>query len=153
MKKSCNVCDKNKKLEKFVKLSSSEDGHAKICKKCHRNRQLKYRQNNPDNYKSAKLKHKYGITLEELNQMKEEQEHKCKICKKNKGSELVVDHHHASNTVRALICGHCNKILGFCKENTDILHNSIKYLIEHDTIILNSFNKKEDNGKNERHSG
>lgn len=130
MKKPCRVCNKNKKLEKFVKLSSSEDGHTNICKKCHREAQRRYRANNPDNYKSSKLKHKYGITLEELNQMKEEQKNTCYICP-NDSEELVVDHCHSTEKVRGLLCPACNKALGFFRDSPDNLHNAIKYLVKH----------------------
>lgn len=128
MKKSCNVCNKEKKLEKFVKLSTSDDGHAKICKKCHRIRQKNYREKNPDNYKSSKLKHKYGITLEDLNNMKEEQNHSCKICTKE--GEMVVDHCHDSGEVRGLLCSGCNKALGFFVDSPINLHNAIIYLVQ-----------------------
>lgn len=128
MKKSCNVCNKEKKLEKFVKLSSSDDGHAKICLKCHRQRQKTYRENSPERYKSAKLKHKYGITLEILNSMKFEQDHKCKICTRE--LPLVVDHCHQTEQVRGLLCGGCNKALGFFMDSPLHLHNAIIYLVQ-----------------------
>lgn len=128
MRKSCRVCNKDKKIEKFVKLSSSEDGHTNICKKCHREAQRRYRENNPDNYKSAKLKSKYGISLEQLNDMKEQQEHKCKICTEQ--LPLVVDHCHQSEQVRGLLCGGCNKALGFFLDKPMNLHNAIIYLVQ-----------------------
>jgi len=129
LKKECRVCEKSKVIIKFVKLSSSEDGHTNICKKCHRQAQQKYRANNPDSYKSAKLKSKYGISLIELNNMKEKQGNSCLICTKPT-IELVVDHCHQEKHIRGLLCPSCNKGLGFFKDSTNSLHNAIIYLVK-----------------------
>lgn len=127
-KKECRVCNKSKKLEKFVKLSKSEDGYTNICKKCHRESQQRYRSNNPDKYKSINLKSKYGITLEELEEMKEKQNGECLICQEKE--ELCIDHCHDDIVgIRGLICPSCNKGLGFFKDEPDRLHSAIKYLV------------------------
>lgn len=129
--KKCRSCDKEKKLSKFVKLSSSDDGHTNICLKCHRKAQQRYRKANPDKYKSIKLKSKYGITLEEVNQMKEKQKNKCGICK-TEDNDLHIDHCHDKGHVRGLLCHKCNKALGFFMDDTDNLHKAIVYLVRNE---------------------
>ena len=42
--------------------------------------------------------------------------------------KLVVDHCHATGTVRGLLCHNCNRALGLLHDNTEVLLNAIKYL-------------------------
>ena len=56
--------------------------------------------------KRAHLKHRYGITLEDFNQMLLEQEGLCAICRTQ--SKLNVDHDHETGRVRGLLCKRCN---------------------------------------------
>ena len=82
---------------------------------------------------SRKLKHAYGILLEDYIRMETEQDFKCAICKKQNldGKRLYVDHNHDTGKVRALLCRKCNSILGYADENIDILKSSIEYLQLH----------------------
>lgn len=53
----------------------------------------------------------------------------CPICLKElKDEEKVVDHCHASNKVRGLMCASCNFLLGNARDNVEILEKAIKYL-------------------------
>jgi len=54
----------------------------------------------------------------------------CEICDYtfNNISEINVDHCHTLNMFRGYICSHCNKILGFAKDNPQILKNAQSYL-------------------------
>lgn len=70
---------------------------------------------------SIKLKCKYGITLDQYNEMVEAQFGVCMICgkinnrmnyKTGKPERLVVDHNHATNKVRGLLCHRCNLAVG-----------------------------------------
>ena len=53
---------------------------------------------------------------------------KCAICGERKDKTLVVDHNHKTGEVRGLLCGHCNHVLGFAKDNINILNKMIDYL-------------------------
>src|SRR6266576_5353448 len=53
----------------------------------------------------------YGITLQDYNDLYEQQKGKCKLCKIKK-SRLEVDHNHLTKKVRGLLCGRCNTKLG-----------------------------------------
>lgn len=90
--------------------------------------QKKWQAANPDKVhamrKRSKLKAKYGITLEQFDEMYALQKGKCanKGCNihgssRGKGS-LVVDHCHKTGKVRGLLCIGCNFALGSLNDST-----------------------------------
>jgi hypothetical protein len=76
---------------------------------------------------TAQLKHRYGITLDDVERMREQQESRCAIC--NEEKKLVVDHDHNTGTVRALLCTVCNFAVG-CAERVGP-EAIVTYLKEH----------------------
>jgi hypothetical protein len=80
------------------------------------------------------LRATYGITRDDYNRMFMEQEGKCAICAVHQTDlkrRLCVDHNHTTSVVRALLCHHCNTMVGMAKEDTTILQNAITYLNRH----------------------
>ena len=71
---------------------------------------------------------KYGITLEERQQMFNSQKGLCKICSNNKAEH--VDHNPETGKVRGLLCGSCNRGIGCLQHNIKTLLNAIVYLRE-----------------------
>ena len=76
-----------------------------------------------------------GFTWADFCRKYEEQEGKCFICKceikkesKNKSEVAAVDHDHSTGKVRMLLCGNCNRMLGFARESADILRLGASYL-------------------------
>jgi len=81
-----------------------------------------------------RLRKKFGITLEDYNNMVQVQNSRCAICNTHVNSLpriLYVDHDHSSNKVRGLICQKCNSALGLFKDNIAALQASIFYLQKH----------------------
>ena len=79
------------------------------------------------------LKHKFGITELQYNEMLENQNNACAICKSTESGDvrttkLSVDHCHETGVVRGLLCSSCNKAIGFMKDSTENLKNAIEYL-------------------------
>lgn len=68
-----------------------------------------------------------GITPEQYQQMCEEQEWRCAICK-DIPKKLVGDHCHTKGNFRGLICSHCNSGLGFFKDSPERMLSAIEYL-------------------------
>lgn len=55
----------------------------------------------------------------------------CAICGYKFGQkigDMKVDHNHETGDVRGLLCDHCNRGLGFFRDNQDNLKNAISYL-------------------------
>lgn len=94
----------------------------------------KYRQTALKNH----LKRKYGISLEEYEEMLLLQDYKCKICgsvkanrewkTKHQRLDLFVDHCHATGKVRGLLCNKCNVGLAMFNEKEEYFVNAIAYL-------------------------
>jgi hypothetical protein len=86
---------------------------------------------NPQKNRDAVKKHKYSITSEQFEQMLKAQDYKCKICKIETGElskALHIDHCHKSGNIRGLLCNKCNVLLGFARDDENILLNAIEYL-------------------------
>ena len=75
---------------------------------------------------NARYKHRYGITVGDVDHMKEEAGHRCQICGGTK--PLCVDHDHATGIIRGMLCRECNTALGLMKDNTELLRKAINYL-------------------------
>ena len=58
------------------------------------------------------LRNRYGISLDEYQQLLEARDGKCWICGGSGGKgSLHVDHNHKTGAVRGLLCWPCNKTL------------------------------------------
>jgi hypothetical protein len=93
----------------------------------------KCRKRNPEKFRMhdlrGRLKMKYGITLEQRDEMILNQEGRCKICGK-KTSKLVIDHDHVTGKVRGMLCHGCNTMLGKYETYRSMIDKFNKYLDE-----------------------
>jgi len=84
-----------------------------------------WRKSNPDKMKiirrNSELKHNYGITIKEYQQLWDAQNGLCAICNSpetviNPNTKqikwLAVDHDYKTGEIRALLCKNCNVMLG-----------------------------------------
>lgn len=83
-----------------------------------------YRQRN----KAWRLKRYYNLTVEEVDQLKEQQANACAICKTV--TDLIVDHNHKTGAVRGLLCQLCNRALGSLGDNLSNIRGIIYYLLK-----------------------
>ena len=74
-----------------------------------------------------------GVCIEEFEAKFEEQGRRCAICKRTDGGGRGwhADHNHVTKKFRGVLCGACNWILGYAKENTETLRAAIGYLDSH----------------------
>ena len=101
--------------------------------------QKKYGERNFELRKNIMLKLRFNITIDDYKLILEKQFGVCKICnmpetaKKNNSNEvrmLCVDHDHKTGKVRGLLCGNCNKALGYYEANKPRAQEFEKYLEE-----------------------
>lgn len=150
----CKKCSKKKDLELFANCKTCKYGKAHTCKDCMSTHQKKYiasnkkakknrdqraasyRKNNRHTFNlTSRLSHykRLGldITKKEYLKLYQEQEGKCKICKKEPSGRkkvLCLDHCHDTLKVRGLLCDNCNAGLGKFKDNLKLLKQAINYL-------------------------
>jgi len=143
---------KHRRLCKYGYLLAAENrGSEGKCKTCACRRASKYReknppdpeinrirvkawsQKNPEKYKlrmrKYSLKNKYGLTIEQYQQMWDEQEGLCAICCIRPCS--VIDHSHSMKEVRSLLCPQCNVGIGMFDEVLERFDAAKQYLIKH----------------------
>ena len=134
-KSSDNFCNKCKNC---CKKYNKERYQKNREKELERSRQ-KYQKNREKEIEKAThrhLKRVFGITIEEYNQMLDDQNKVCKICggkeirklKNGKITRLHVDHNHETGEIRGLLCNRCNIMLGQARDNSLILIKAVKYL-------------------------
>ncbi len=93
--------------------------------------------------RSAYVRRKYGLAIEELERMLDLQENQCAICHRHWSAcppakrvryertflqHLCVDHDHRTGRVRALLCNACNTVLGLFEEDLERFASAIAYL-------------------------
>lgn len=91
----------------------------------------KYKVKAKQYYIERDLKKRFGITIEEYNEMFNKQNGICLICGKHQSEikkRFAVDHNHETGKIRGLLCGKCNPLLGYADDNINILLSAINYL-------------------------
>lgn len=72
-------------------------------------------------------KHKYGVTPEEMQELRDRQDGKCAICQEPLVKEKL-DHCHATGKVRGLLCHGCNVALGLLRDDPTMMARAIYYV-------------------------
>lgn len=87
----------------------------------------------------------YGLTMDEVENLLNAQEHLCAICheegfKMHEGvwTKLCIDHDHETGKVRGALCHNCNRALGLFKDDKKRLLSAISYLEGATTIPSDS---------------
>lgn len=160
--KICPKCCIEKSLDQYGIDKSCKDGYRYVCKECANARQRKYAVENKElirarneskvesrkayyqsqagirSSRKAHLKRAFNMKIETYEQMLENQEGKCAICRKEergvRNSFLAIDHNHSTGEIRGLLCSHCNRAIGLLEENKINFTNAIKYLEKYESI-------------------
>ncbi len=131
----CKICSAKKIKDHQLKNPEKWSSYARKYRvknyDKHRSSAKRYQEKYPDRMKNTVLKRVFGITLEKYNEMYSAQKGCCKICKLHSTEfkkNLAVDHCHKTNSIRGLLCHHCNTAIGLLKEDPLIFEEAIRYL-------------------------
>ena len=99
------------------------------------NRHKRWRESDPENYslclKKSSLKTNYGLSWEDFERMRTEQNLSCKVCNTHESEltkGLCVDHCHITGVVRGLLCTNCNTAIGLLKDSAQTVEAAAQYL-------------------------
>lgn len=91
--------------------------------------------NNPEHHHGHHIGRYRGMTPERYREMLKAQGGRCAICRRpetakinGKVKTLSVDHCHATEAVRGLLCDACNRMLGLARDLPDVLEAAARYL-------------------------
>lgn len=129
----CTQCFEYKLWSQFYLSSFGPTGYDSQCRDCRKKKNLK-------SNRASHLRRNYSLTEFEFEELFKRQKGLCKICniemtrKSREARAVNVDHCHMTGEVRGLLCQNCNKMLGYCKDDPDILRNAIIYLTANQTV-------------------
>ncbi len=123
-KPKCKACEIQKSKNEYHSLSIEERQNTRKV----RHDKLGFR-----GRKNYKLRHLFGISIDEYEEMVEKQNNLCFICSNppQNGLSLGVDHNHNTGKIRKLLCVNCNTMIGHSKEDVTILERTIEYIKSH----------------------
>jgi hypothetical protein len=130
MKLICTKCGAEKPDEEFPqdRRNTRRRGRSSWCRACYRVKTDAWKGDNPEKVRAMhrrsygqnrqavrdaqvddRLRHRYGISLAQYDEMAETQGGVCAICgQPPKQKRLHVDHDHETGRVRGLLCAPCN---------------------------------------------
>lgn len=97
-----------------------------------------WRTHNYERYRAHGLRKSFGLEIHEYQEMHDRQNGLCACCGQPERGlrggfpiKLAVDHNHTTGEIRALLCGDCNKGIGYFREDADRLRKAAAYLEHH----------------------
>lgn len=91
-------------------------------------------ENNKERHVNNALLRKYGVTLDQYNLLRAQQDFRCAVCNAHEtdvGKQMFVDHDHVTGKIRKLLCTKCNVGIGMLQDNPDIMERAAKYIRDH----------------------
>ena len=137
--KTCTACKQSKPVTAFRSRGGKYKHLLKsVCNPCLYTAHKEWTLNNPDRVQEYRKKDPWtlakrcvrrGISPEELVSTYEAQGKACAICC---GAvdlmDSAIDHNHATNEFRGVLCKTCNRALGMFRDNPAILRRAVEYL-------------------------
>lgn len=140
-RKTCSVCRMTKPISEFYKRKEPRGGYVAGCKACVAEAFRVRKEADPLIEFRKSLWVNYRMRVEDYDAILASQGGRCKICgtKQPGGRGWNVDHDHAccptpakscGGCIRGILCGHCNRMLGYARDSTRTLLAAVDYLEE-----------------------
>jgi hypothetical protein len=118
--KVCKRCEDIKHVDCFDKsCNRTVDGLRTICKQCYREKRKTSKREVSESERKCNLMKRYGLSIDDYDNMMKEQEGKCGCCKEEFNREeyrgIHIHHDHESGQVIGIWCKNCNMAEGFIK--------------------------------------
>lgn len=131
----CRKCQ-SVKYKKFLEKPGFKEDQKIYRKKYYDEKEKNFLLPQPIIIRKAYLKRIYNLEVEEYVALIEKQNNKCAICGKeeteltrnNNKKAISIDHCHKTGRIRGLLCGKCNKGIGYFNDDIEILQKAIEYL-------------------------
>lgn len=87
--------------------------------------------------RAGHLKRKYGITLDQYDEMLTAQGGCCAVCGREPRPDIAlhVDHDHQTGRIRGILCFRCNNSLGDLDDDPVLLRKAAGYLSSFDPVV------------------
>jgi hypothetical protein len=136
----CRACNLAAKHERYLKNPDAAIARAKRWQQANPDRvnaSQRARRARPEVKQRARadhLKRKYGMTVEEYDEMLASQGGGCFICARppREDISLHVDHDHSTGEIRGILCFRCNNALADFQEDQHLLEKAAAYLDRQD---------------------
>lgn len=132
----CKECNKSKVKSRF--MGDRRETSLKLRRSSSRSRLAVLKQTDPAKLKEQRRREalrrslkERGIDIATFEQLLTAQNGQCAICKVPANElrrRLCIDHDHVTGAVRGLLCGNCNRALGYFNDNPERLQNATRYL-------------------------
>jgi len=98
-----------------------------------REAEIKYSSSDLAKFRRRKSHYKrmYDLSEDQVRDLLDLQKGCCAICGESLDTSYDVDHCHKTGKVRELLCGSCNKAIGYLREDRNIAIAAAKYLEKH----------------------
>lgn len=133
--KVCKNCGEEKPLSDYYKRVASKDRLAFNCKPCSNEIASEWSKRNVDKRfetrRKSHLRRKFGISLEQYSELLKKQKYSCAVCERHVSEfdkELAVDHNHATQEIRGLLCTYCNHRVVGRHTNGELLRRVADYV-------------------------
>lgn len=134
--KVCIKCGDSKRLDEFYADSRDKTKKQGSCKSCDKKRSREWKEAHPEQHRARlrrnKLQARYGISIEQYDELLLAQDGKCACCGSNTpggyGTTFRVDHDHTSGAIRGLLCQSCNAGIGFLGDTVEGVTQALAYL-------------------------
>lgn len=128
--KQCTVCREIKDLGLFNKHKGHIDGLQSKCRECNRLACSDYYHSDKVKARRKRREQLYGTTPDDIEALAASQGGVCALCNGSlEGNrQFNIDHCHITDRVRGILCGSCNKGLGFFKDNVAVLRKAALYV-------------------------